>query len=307
MRSMIFNGYLKTLKNLYIWLAVGFFIYIVWRHSSDFRTAVGSIESISLVLVAECLSLALLSYYCRALRWLGYMRLLDDRISMYHHNVIYLSGFAFTASPGKVGELIRGVYLDNMGVPFRWTFLSFLSERLLDVISVLLLGTYFFAEYFNSTFAIFSVALLVLPFIFSEALLFLVSLTKSTVWLERIKMAVELWETNIVLKSQVLTLLAWSAQGLILFLMLVNFDVEISVEMAVSIYCLSLLIGAASLIPSGIGVTEVGMIWLLSLVGVESDIAIITSLITRMLTLWPAMIIGVGCALVLKKKATCER
>lgn len=72
--------------------------------------------------------------------------------------------------------------------------------------------------------------------------------------------------------------------------------------MAVSIYCLSLLMGAASLLPSGIGVTEVGMIWLLTQVGIDSDIAIITSLISRMLTLWPAMLIGLACAYTLKNQ-----
>ena len=143
--------------------------------------------------------------------------------------------------------------------------------------------------------------MLLLPFIVVPALNVYLNLVLSKRWLELIKILSDLWRLPVVLKSQLFTFLAWIAQGLILYLMLINFDVNITIAMAVSIYCLSLLIGAASFIPSGIGVTEVGMIWLLTQVGVGSDVAIITSLITRMLTLWPAMLIGLACAFTLKK------
>lgn len=298
---MISNVYIQRLKRLYLWLALGFVIYIAWKHSSDFGVAIDYLQSLSVGLVILCLLLAGLSYSCRTLRWLGYMRLTEQEASINRHIIIYLSGFAFTASPGKAGELMRGTHLDELGVPFRYTFLSFVSERLLDVLVVLLLGTYFLIEHFNLAFSLLSVAMLLLPFIVVPALNVLLNLALSKPWLEPIKILSDLWRLPVVLKSQLFTLLAWIAQGLILYLMLINFDVKISITMAVSIYCLSLLIGAASTIPSGIGVTEVGMIWLLTQIGVDNDIAIITSSITRMLTLLPAMVVGLICSLRLGK------
>lgn len=82
--------------------------------------------------------------------------------------------------------------------------------------------------------------------------------------------------------------------------MLVNLDVKISLIMAVSIYSLSLLVGAASMLPGGIGATEIGMSWLLIQAGVESDVAIISSIISRLLTLLPAMLTGLICAFIIK-------
>lgn len=298
---MASNVYVQRLKRLYLWLALGFVFYIAWKHSSDFDTALQSLKSLSLVLVGLCLGLAGLSYLCRSLRWVGYIRLTERKAPMIQHIIIYFSGFAFTASPGKAGELMRGIHLDDLGVPFRYTFLSFVSERLLDALVVLLLGTYFLIVHFSLAFSLLSVAMLFLPFIVVPALSVLLNLASSKPWLEPIKILRDLWRLPVVLKSQLFTHLAWIAQGLILYLMLINFDVKISITMAVSIYCLSLLIGAASLIPSGIGVTEVGMIWLLTQVGIDSDIAVISSFITRMLTLWPAMLIGLVCAFALKK------
>ncbi|MBM7038063.1 lysylphosphatidylglycerol synthase transmembrane domain-containing protein [Vibrio ulleungensis] len=293
--------YVQKLKRLYLWLALGFVIYIAWTHSSDFSGAIGSIQSLPVGLVILCLMLSGLSYSCRSLRWLGYMRQIEQKASIYLHILIYLSGFAFTASPGKTGELMRGTHLNELGIQFRYTFLSFMSERLLDVIVVLLLGTYFLIKHFNLAFSSLSLVMLFLPFIIVLLLHVLPNLASSKSWFFPIVILRGLWRLPVALKSQLFTLVAWTAQGLILYLMLINFGVEISIAMAVSIYCLSLLIGAASLFPGGIGVTEVGMIWLLTKVDVGSDIAIITSLLTRMLTLWPAMLIGLACAFVLKK------
>lgn len=257
--------------------------------------------SLSIVLVMQCLGLAMLSYSFRTFRWIGYMRLKDRQASINRHIIIYLSGFAFTASPGKTGELMRGVYLDRLGIPFRYTFMSFLSERFFDVIIALFLGTYFLIGHFGVAFCVLSGALLILPFTIYPCITLALSLTKEEIWLESLRALRSLWGMVTTLKSQLCTLLAWSAQGLILSLMLQGVGVEVSIAMAISIYCLSLLIGAASLIPSGLGVTEVGMIWLLTQIGVDSSIAIIASLITRMLTLWPAIGIGLICAFVLKK------
>lgn len=295
---------MKRLKHLYLWLALGFVVYVAYQHSSDFRAAMASLPSLSVALMTLCLGLAGLSYACRSLRWLGYMRLAERKASISRHVIIYLSGFAFTASPGKAGELMRGTYLDELGVPFRCTFLSFVSERLFDVIVVLLLGSYFLIEHFHLAFGWLSLAMLLFPFIVAPALKLLLPLALSKTWLEPIKVLSHLWQRPVALKSQFFTLLAWTAQGLILYLILIHFEAKVCVSMAISIYCLSLLIGAASLIPSGIGVTEVGMIWLLTLIGVDNDVAIIASLLTRMLTLWPAMIIGVVCAFVLNKSKT---
>jgi uncharacterized membrane protein YbhN (UPF0104 family) len=295
------NVYIQRLKRLYLWLALGFVIYIAWKHSSDFSVAIDSLQSISVGLLILCLALAGVSYSCRSLRWLGYMRLAEGKASISRHVIIYLSGFAFTASPAKTGELMRGTHLDELGVPFRYTFLSFVSERLLDVLVVLLLGTYFLIEHFNFACGLLSVTMFFLPFIVVSALNVLSNLALRKPWIELIKILRDLWILPVALKSQLFTLIAWVAQGLILYVMLVNFEVKISIAMAVSIYCLSLLIGAASLIPSGIGATEIGMIWLLTQVNVDGDFAIISSLITRILTLWPAMIIGLICAFKLKK------
>lgn len=109
-----------------------------------------------------------------------------------------------------------------------------------------------------------------------------------------------LWKSNAVMINTGYSLFAWSAQGVILYLVLIEFDVDINIGMAISIYCLSLLFGVVSFIPSGIGVTEIGMVWLLTQIGVDREIAVMSSLLTRTITLWPAMLVGLICSYHLK-------
>lgn len=53
----------------------------------------------------------------------------------------YLAGFAFTATPGKVIELICIRYFTRVGVPSNISFSSFIYERSLDLIVVLFLAS----------------------------------------------------------------------------------------------------------------------------------------------------------------------
>jgi len=236
------------------------------------------------------------------MRWLAYLRLIEKKASSALHTLIYLSGFSFTASPGKVGELMRGSYLSDLGVPFKYTFCSFLSERLLDVIVVMMLGSYFLILHFSNKFILLFLLMTILPLIAALAFKLLTRIINTEKIITLITILSSLWQIKLAIQSTVFTLVAWISQGFILYLILNELGVHISIPIAVSLYCLSLLIGAASLIPAGIGATELGMAWLLTQVGVDNDIALSSSLLTRMLTLWPAITIGVISSFLLRKQ-----
>lgn len=298
--------FLGFFRHAYLWLAICFVLFIAWKNLPNFQDVAFYIKSISISIVALCLLLAACSYGFRTRRWLGYMRLVEDKFSAQRHILIYLSGFVFTASPGKSGELIRGTYLTHLGVPFRYTFYSFVSERLLDVVTVLFLGSYLLIQHFNTVFLALSILMITLPFMVSFVLGYICSLSYSMSVSDLKSELGSLWKKEVVAKSMLYSLLAWSGQSMILYLILSEFGTEISVPMAISCYCLSLLIGALSLVPGGIGITELGMTWLLTQLGVDNHIAIIASLITRVMTLWPVIIIGLICSFILNKRAKID-
>ena len=60
----------------------------------------------------------------------------------------------------------------------------------------------------------------------------------------------------------------------------------------ISIYSSSLILGAASFIPGGIGVTEGSIAGLLTLNGVDISIAFVLGILIRIFTLWYGVLIG---------------
>lgn len=295
-----FQVKLKWIKTLYLSLAVTFFIFIVIDSFPDIKLVLGHLREFSLALGVTCLLFAILNYWLRSLRWLCYVRLKEKKASIKRHTLIYFSGFAFSASPAKSGELIRGAYLYILGVPFSYTFICFVSERFLDIVVVLFLASFFIITHFDSIFGYLPFLLISALFFVSPALKYLAGFVAKKEWRKYLERLSGLWHKRVLLKSLALTMLAWPLQGIILFFTLQHFNMDVSITMAVSIYSLSLLIGAASLLPGGFGATELSMVWLLNQVGVSNELAIMASLTTRMLTFWPAMIIGLVSAALLK-------
>ncbi|WP_193157686.1 lysylphosphatidylglycerol synthase domain-containing protein, partial [Vibrio navarrensis] len=99
-----------------------------------------------------------------------------------------------------------------------------------------------------------------------------------------------------------LTATAWIFQGLVLVVFANYLEVDISSTMLISIYCSGLIIGALSLMPSGIGATELGILFLLTQLGVSEKDAILLSIGSRAFTLLPALILGLLCSLILSIK-----
>ena len=89
-----------------------------------------------------------------------------------------------------------------------------------------------------------------------------------------------------------LALIAWGAEGVAFHVILEALGVDTSLGLAVGIYSVSVLAGALSFIPGGLGSTETVMILLLKLVGADTATAVAATLICRLATLWFAVIIG---------------
>src|SRR5690554_2367570 len=110
---------------------------LVWL---DVRSGVlGSISQAARQLPV-LIGFALASWVVRYLRWNWLLAKTGSHYHFLHGFAAYLSGFAFTASPGKVGELVRIRYFAPLGVPHEKIIAAFVFERLCDLIVVLLLS-----------------------------------------------------------------------------------------------------------------------------------------------------------------------
>jgi len=95
-----------------------------------------------------------------------------------------------------------------------------------------------------------------------------------------------------------LSLLAWGAEALAFHRILIEMDGDIPLTFAIFVYAVSMLAGALSFMPGGLGSTEAVMIALLIWKGMPNPEAIAVTLFFRLVTLWFAVGLGAGVLLI---------
>jgi len=98
----------------FLLLTGGYVGLLVW---ADARTPLfASIRGL-LPLLPAMIAMSAFAYLARYLRWRRLLARAGHATGFGRGLLAYLSGFAFTATPGKVGELVRMRYLVPLGVP----------------------------------------------------------------------------------------------------------------------------------------------------------------------------------------------
>ena len=100
-------------------------------------------RSWDLLVLASLLSLA--NYGLRILRWRAYLQRLGHPLAWGFAALSFTAGFAYTLSPGKVGEMMRARYYRPLGVPLGHVSAAFFAERLMDVVAMVALAALVFS------------------------------------------------------------------------------------------------------------------------------------------------------------------
>jgi uncharacterized protein (TIRG00374 family) len=86
---------------------------------------------------------------------------------------------------------------------------------------------------------------------------------------------------------------AWGAEAFGFGWLLRSLGHPLDLPVAVSIYALSMLAGALSFMPGGLGGSEAAMVLLLKMLGVPLSAAVAATLLIRLATLWFAVLLGI--------------
>lgn len=269
-------------------------------------------------LVAVAAVLSLLNYLLRIIRWRMYLRRLGHRISLRFAGLTFTAGFAYTLSPGKIGEMVRARYYLPLGVPLADVAAAFFTERFLDLAAVVALGSLMFsaAPKYAGVIAggaagavviLLAIALLPWPVIagrlraahgIPDALRSV--LVKGASMLASTR---ALMSPGILLAGFAIGLSAWGLEGVGLgFLGSMFPPVHLEPATAVGIYGVAVLIGGLSFLPGGLGSTEAVMTALLASQGFSVSQALLVTLACRLVTLWLGVIVGWGAVLCLRQR-----
>jgi len=275
----------------------------LWGGWRDVVRAFGLVGSTGATIA---LLLSLVNYGLRFVRWQYYLRLLGYNISFAESLCIYIAGFALTIAPGKAGEAIRSVFLKRRGMGYRPSLAAFFAERFSDLIAVLVLASIGVWQYPEAQPVVLtiSVFLLITLLLFHQRRLIDRMHEAARVKLpQRLSPAIDAFSDILrhsgqclrptaVLLGIVLGVVSWGSEGVAFHFILQWMDIDLDWRIALFIYTFSMLVGAISFLPGGLGGAEITMIGFLLLNDVSQPNAVAATVITRLATLWFAVVLG---------------
>lgn len=269
-------------------------------------------------LVAVAAVLSLLNYALRIFRWRSYLARLGHPVPARFAALTYAAGFAYTLSPGKVGEMVRARYYLPLGVPLASVTAAFFAERLMDLLAMVVLAALLFAGSQRYEGAIVSAAAAVAGVLAASALVpwaafgnLVRSRTRIPAPLRAVALALAsaLAATRPLLRPRPLLLglavglVAWGLEGVGLgVLSSMVAGIQVDMTSAVGIYAVAVLVGGLSFLPGGLGSTEAVMTTLLVSRGYAVPDALLVTLICRLVTLWLAVCLGWVAVFMLRQR-----
>jgi uncharacterized protein (TIRG00374 family) len=259
--------------------------------------------------LAAAAALAIGNYVIRWVRWQLYLRDRDLHVPVGSSALVFVGGFAFAVTPGKVGELVKAYLLRSMhGIPAVASAPVVVAERVSDLVALLLLAVIGVAIYGVAENVVFASAavvgfgLLVLAWPrLAHGIIELVSTPAKLRSLRDPMMRLydgvaALNRPSMLWWSTAVGAAAWMCECCGFWLVLRGFPgTAVPLGLATLIYAATTIAGALSFLPGGLGVTEGAMTLLLveSARGVSKDTAVAAAILTRLATLWLAVGLGV--------------
>jgi uncharacterized protein (TIRG00374 family) len=298
-------------------LVLAFALWCAWSVRGDLTqiSPAALASSWDLVLLASLLSL--LNYVLRIVRWRTYLAQLGHPVGLRFAALTFAAGFAYTVSPGKVGEMVRARYYVPLGVPIRNTTAAFFVERLMDLVAMIVLASTYFTVSSGYAGALIAAGLLVVAVFVALKVMpwhaLATHLRSSRRVPEVLRRPVSgvafalagtrtLIRPSLLLSGFLLGLMAWGLEGAGLGILSSMFPLHhVSLSTAVGIYGLAVLLGSLSFLPGGLGGTEAIMAALLHSHGLPVGDAVLVTLTCRLVTLWLAVAIGWLAVLALRR------
>lgn len=284
-------------------------IYCGFVAFSDFRAIGASLQRLSLARIVLALSLVSTSFGLRFLRWRGYLRAVGITVSETDSALIFASGLGMSITPGKAGELLKSLMLQQAaGTPLATSVPIVAAERITDAMALLLLGAIGLSgtKYGTSIVLLVVAAIVALSLVLSTRVVgqWFLDLTCRIKVIGRHRDRLSSAHSAILkvcapvrlLQAFVWALMAWTLHSMCLLTIAHAFEgTSLTLTTALAIDAAPLLAGAFAMLPGGLGLTEASMAGALIAFGagaISTATAAAITLAVRIITLWWAVVIG---------------
>ncbi len=255
--------------------------------------------------------LTLFNYSLRFIKWNYYLKLIGVKNMSRRESLrIFLAGFPLAVTPGKIGEGLKGVWVNKeSGVPVGRALSVVAAERISDGLGVLILstvGVIAYPKYWPGFLFVLVIlgSIVVLTQIRPLAMAILSAgeglplINKFTGGIrEFYEGSFSLFKPKSTLTGVSLGVVSWFGEGIGFFLILVGLGLPAELgplSIAVFVLSFSTIIGAMSALPGGLGAAELTIAGMLAFIArLDPATASSATVLIRLATLW----FGVGLGL----------
>lgn len=305
----------KLKQRTLISIAFAGILYLAITIYIDFNLLIESFKKFDLLLLPVLLLLSLMNYFARFYKWDYYLNILRINISKKDSLLIFMSGLLMSVTPGKIGELLKAYLVKTVNkTPASVTAPIIFAERATDFLSLTILalfGAYIY-DYGRNAALVITIIILIGIFILTNRKVFdslMIVLSKIKFIHKRIESIEQLYHsTYTLLKLRPLliavgiSVLSWGFECFGYYLVINNFINTIGISWSFFSYSFSTIVGAVSMLPGGLGVTEGSFLLMLTSKGLSASDAAATTFITRVVTLWFAVLVGIMAVFFFQKK-----
>lgn len=296
----------KIRQKILISLAAAGLIYLAFTIYADYNEVAVAFKLFNWLIFPLLLLLSMANYFCRFFKWDYYLHILSIKIRRVDSLSIFMSGLIMSVTPGKMGELLKAYLVKEVnGTPISKTAPIVFVERITDFVSLLfiaLAGAYIYdygREVVLIVAAFFVLVLIVLSN--KKVALPLINIAEKIKFIRKhilnihtaYESSYQMLKPLPLVYMTLLSLISWAFECFGYYLILQNFNVTADMMWASFSYCFGTIVGAISLLPGGLGVTEGSLTFMLIQHGAAADVAVASTFIVRVVTLWFAVLVGV--------------
>jgi uncharacterized membrane protein YbhN (UPF0104 family) len=130
-----------SIRKLIAFVLIGAVVYLAILFYVQVDPVIAAISSLPYWILPAMISMSFLNYLIRYVKWQYYLRRIDVNLSRADSLSIFLAGFTLTTTPGKMGEAVKGVFINDIdGTPLAKTAPVVVSERATDLIAMVILA-----------------------------------------------------------------------------------------------------------------------------------------------------------------------
>lgn len=296
------------IRPIIISIILAMLAYGVWIACTEYDKTLSALKMVGIKGSLVIILLSLINYAARYIRWHWFCHLMGYHIPWRKNLLYYLAGFALTTTPGKAGEAIRSIYMEPHGVKISSSLAAVVAERISDLLSIIILAlaaVYHFPDYAwlaasTSAGIVFGIIFIHNRSLQNKTRDLAHTLSRKRIrngllhFLDLLKDMRLLLGRKALLKGLMIGTIGWAAEAFGLFYIVGAMGYETPMLVVFGIYSLSMLAGAVSFMPGGLGGAEIVMSLLLIALDINSSDAVTATILCRLVTLWFAVIIGLA-------------